>query len=191
MSLRIASEHLADLRHDAPLLIARAADADVTSRSLARLLITAPTQQGVETLAHRVHETGLRAQFPFVHTWARDLPVEPERLKEYCMNVLAAAAGGSVLVSAVEEMPPAVQDALSDLLAALEFTRSPSAKVRLISGTTVSLLDRVAAGTFSGRLFYRLNILHLMAGDSPLKLRAHENSMEVYLRDVSPPARAR
>src|SRR4029078_7961200 len=33
--------------------------------------------------------------------------------------------------------------------------------VRLISGTTVSLLDRIAAGTFSEQLFYRLNIIHL------------------------------
>jgi hypothetical protein len=32
-------------------------------------------------------------------------------------------------------------------------------------GTTVSLLDQVAAGTFSERLFYRLNIIHLMAED--------------------------
>ncbi len=88
-------------------------------------------------------------------------------LKEYCTSVLAAAAGGTVLISAVDEMPPAVQDALSELLAGLEFARSPSADVRLISGTTVSLLDRVAAGTFSERLFYRLNIIHLMTPNPP------------------------
>ena len=167
MSLRIASEQLADLRHDTQLLIERTADEDVASRSPARILITARTQQGVETLAHRVHETGPRALFPFVHAWAGDLPVEPAGLKEYCTSVLAAAAGGSVLISAVEQMPPAVQDALSELLATLELARGPFADVRLISGTTVSLLDRVAAGTFSDRLFYRLNIIHLMAGDSP------------------------
>src|SRR5688500_9832153 len=34
-------------------------------------------------------------------------------------------------------------------------------RVRLISGTTVSRVGRVAAGTFSERLFYRLNIIHL------------------------------
>ena len=88
-------------------------------------------------------------------------------LKEYCTSVLAAAAGGTVLISAVDEMPPSVQDALSELLAGLEFARSSSADVRLISGTTVSLLDRVATGTFSERLFYRLNIIHLMSAESP------------------------
>ena len=136
---------------------------DVASWSPASLLITAPTQQRVETLARRVHETGPRAQFPFVHTCAGDLPVEPKVLKEYCTSVVAAAAGGSLLISAVEEMPPAVQDALSELLAGLGFARRPSAAVRLISGTTVPLQDRVAAGSFSERLFYRLNIIHLMA----------------------------
>ena len=143
-------------------------DEDVASRSPARVLITAPTQHGVEALARRVHEAGPRARFPFVYTCGGDLPVEPEVLKEYCTSVLAAAAGGTVLISAIEEMPPAVQDALSELLAELEFARRPSADVRLISGTTVSLLDRVAAGTFSERLFYRLNIIHLMSAESPL-----------------------
>jgi hypothetical protein len=50
-------------------------DEDMASRSPVRLLITAPTQQAVETLARRVHETAPRARFPFVHTWAGDLPV--------------------------------------------------------------------------------------------------------------------
>jgi len=139
-------------------------DEDVASRSHARLLISAATQQGVETLAYRIHETGPRAPFPFVHTSAGDLPVDPAVLKEYCTSVVAAAAGGSVLISAVEEMPPAVQDTLIELLAGPEFSRGTSTGVRLISGTTVSLLDRIAAGTFSEQLFYRLNIIHLAVG---------------------------
>jgi Transcriptional regulator containing PAS, AAA-type ATPase, and DNA-binding domains len=139
-------------------------DEDVARRSPARLLITAATQHGVETLAQRVHATGPRAQFPFIQTWAGDLPIEPELLEEYCTSVLAAAAGGSVLFSAVEQMPPSVQDALHALLDRLEFAHGTSAEVRLISGTTTSLFERVAAGTFSERLFYRLNIIHLLAG---------------------------
>ena len=138
-------------------------DEDVGSQSRARLLITAPTQQGVENLARRIHDAGPRARFPFVQTWGVELPVGPELLKEYCARLLDSAAGGSLLVSAVEEMPATVQDALIDLLGGLEFARMPTA--RLISGTTVSLRDRVAAGTFSERLFYRLNIIHLMVGN--------------------------
>ena len=151
-------------RRDALALLA-VADEEVASQSPARLLITASTQQEVETLARRVHGTGPRAQFPFVQTWAGELPAGPELLKEYCARFLDAAAGGSVLVSAVEEMPAAVQDALIDLLGGLESTRRPAAAARLISGTTVPLLDRVTAGTFSERLFYRLNMIHLIVGN--------------------------
>jgi two-component system, response regulator FlrC len=140
-------------------------DEDVGSQSPARLLITAPTQQGVENLARRIHDAGPRARFPFVQTWAVELPAGPELLKEYCARLLDSAVGGTLLVSAVEEMPATVQDAMIDLLGGLESARMPSDTARLISGTTVSLLDRVAAGTFSERLFYRLNIIHLMVGN--------------------------
>jgi DNA-binding NtrC family response regulator len=147
-------------------------DEELANQSPARLLITAATEHGVETLARRIHGAGPRAQFPFVQTWAVELPVGPELLKEYCARLLDSAAGGTLLVSAVEEMPATVQDAMIDLLGGLEFARVPSAMARLISGTTVSLLDRVAAGTFSERLFYRLNIIHLTVDNGSEAVRA-------------------
>ena len=107
------------------------------------------------------------------------LSVSPEPLKEYCVRLLDAAAAGSILVSAVEEMPAIVQDALIELLDGLEFTRRPSAAARLISGTTVSLLERVAAGTFSEQLFYRLNTIHLMASDGPVNVGGADKSAKV------------
>jgi DNA-binding NtrC family response regulator len=151
-------------RVDAVALLA-VADEELANQSPARLLITAPTEHGVETLARRIHGAGPRAQFPFVQTWAVELPVGPELLKAYCARLLNSAAGGSLLVNAFEEMPATVQDAMIDLLGSLESGRLPSDTARLISGTTVSLRDRVAAGTFSERLFYRLNIIHLMVGN--------------------------
>jgi transcriptional regulator of acetoin/glycerol metabolism len=156
------------VERDYELALLAVDDVNVARRSPAQLLITAPTQQRVEALARCVHGAGSRAQFPFVQTWAGDFPVAPEPLKEYCVRFLDAAASGSVLVSAIEEMPAIVQDALIDMLAGLESARSPSAAVRLISGTTVSLLERVAVGTFSDQLFYRLNTIHLMAIDAAL-----------------------
>ena len=177
MSSRFASEQLASLRPDAQRSVESAEQADPTLalldvedvdaaiRSAARLLITASTQQSVETLARRIHGNGPRAQFPFVITSAGELPVGAQALRADCVRFLDAAAGGSVLVTGVEEMPAAVQETLIDLLAGLESARGPSPAIRLISGTTVSLLDRVAAGTFSELLFYRLNIIHLMVGN--------------------------
>ena len=183
MSSRFASTQLASPRYDAQRVVEQAGDQDdhalallaledakLASQSPARLLITAATPQAVETLARRIHDSGPRAPFPFVRISAGDLPVGAQALREKCGGFLDAAAGGTVLISAVEEMAPAVQEALIDLLAALEAARKPSAAVRLVSGTTVSLFDRVAAGTFSERLFYRLNIIHLVAGPPRVRL---------------------
>jgi DNA-binding NtrC family response regulator len=178
MSSRFASEQLASVRPDAQrsvesaveqadhgLALLAVEDIDAASRSPARLLITASTQQSVETLARRIHGHGPRAEFPFVVTSAGELSVGARALRKDCVRFLDAAAEGSVLLRAVEEMPSAVQEAFIDLLTELESARRPSAAVRLISGTTVSLLDRVSAGTFSERLFYRLNIIHLRVGN--------------------------
>ena len=120
-------------------------DEESASRSAARLLITGATQHAVETLA-------------------RDLPIGSEALRQHCSAVLEAAAGGSMLISGIEGTPPAVQDMLLEVLAGLASTRRRSDAVRLISGTTISLLDRVHAGSFSERLFYRLNTIHLVHG---------------------------
>jgi DNA-binding NtrC family response regulator len=178
MSSRFASDQLASVRQGAQRSVASAVeradhalallaleDIDAASRSAARLLITASTQQSVETLARRIHGNGRRAQFPFVMTSASELPASMQALTKDWVRILDEAAGGSVLVSAVEQMSAAVQTAFIHLLAEVESARRPSAAVRLISGTTVSLFDRVAAGTFSEPLFYRLNIIHLMVGN--------------------------
>ena len=140
---------------------------DTASRTDARLLITASTPRKVETLARQIHDAGVRATLPFVQTRARDLPMGADALREHCSGFLDSAAGGSLLMTDVEEMPPAVQTVLLELLATLEFAGPPSTAVRLISGTSVSLLDCVTAGTFSDRLFYRLNIIHLVQRDWP------------------------
>jgi DNA-binding NtrC family response regulator len=92
-------------------------------------------------------------------------------LRDNCSSLLDTAAGGSIRISDVEEMPSTVQRVLVDVLAELQVARASSAPVRLIAGTTVSLLDRIAAGTFSDRLFPRLSrapvIRRTSRGDSP------------------------
>jgi DNA-binding NtrC family response regulator len=177
-SVRTATEH-------APRPLPGTADEEVACRCAARLLITASTEHGAETLARRVHAAGPRAPSPFVHLWAGDFPVGPQALREYCGTVLDGAAGGSMLIDAVEDMPPPVQEALIELLTGLESTRRPSAAVRLISGTTVSLLDRIAAGTFSEQLFYRLNIIHLMACDGLLNVAGANDFPELHANSPS------
>jgi DNA-binding NtrC family response regulator len=160
-------------------LASRAPEAyDLASRSASRLLITVATQRAGEMLARRIHEASVRAAFPFVRMWAGGFPTEPRTLRKTCSNLLDAAAGGSMFISNVEEMPPIVQNLIVDLLAELECARAPSAGIRLVSATTASLLDRVAAGTFSAQLFYRLNTIHLTPGDGTAQRLAHLKSGE-------------
>ena len=167
---RFSAEHVTDLRLDARIdavPLPAVEDEGVASRSAARLLITSPTREGCQRLARRVHLAGARAKSPFVQAAACDFSIDAETLAKQCGRLLDAAAGGSLLITDVEEMPTVVQHVLIDIVATLEQSRSPSAAVRYIAGTTASLLDRVTAGTFSGRLFYRLNVIHLTVGNDP------------------------
>ena len=69
-----------------------------------------------------------------------------------------------MLLSDVDELPETVQQVLIGLLDEREHERDGAAAARLVSGSTVSLLQRVLAGTFSAKLFYRLNVIHVVAG---------------------------
>ena len=126
-----------------------------------RLLITAAAQGVAEVLARRIHDASPRAGLPFVKVLAVDLPGAPDRLRNSCGLALDAAAGGTLLISDVEQLAPLVQERLLDTLQELESARAPAAAVRLVSATTVSLLDRLGSAKFCERLFYRLNIIHL------------------------------
>ena len=108
-------------------------------------------------------------RFPFLRVEAANCPIKRRMLRDTCSGMLDEAAGGTIFINDVGAMPSVVQDVLIELLAELEDARAVSADVRVISGTTVSLLDRVATGTFGERLFYRLNIIHLLPpGDRPI-----------------------
>ena len=63
---------------------------------------------------------------------------------------------------ALAAMPAVVQESLIEMLAQLQRPSDPLDAVRLIAGTTVTLHDCMIAGTFSERLFYRLNIIHVV-----------------------------
>jgi two-component system C4-dicarboxylate transport response regulator DctD len=139
-------------------------DECLAARSVASLLITATTSRRVELVARRIHLASIRADRPFVQERARSLPLAAGPLREGWSDLLDAAAGGSVLLSDVDELPETVQQVLIGLFDELEHERDGAAAARLVSGSTVSLLQRVLAGTFSAQLFYRLNVIHVVAG---------------------------
>jgi transcriptional regulator of acetoin/glycerol metabolism len=93
---------------------------------------------------------------------AAALPTDATVFAAACARLLDAASGGSLLLTNVEEVSTFGQESLIETLAELQGARDPLAAVRLIAGTTVILHDRVATSTFSERLFYRLNIIHVV-----------------------------
>lgn len=126
------------------------------------VLITAAVAPDVEAVARRIHAASVRARFPFVYTSAAALPTDAAMFSGACARLLSAASGGSLLLTNVEDMPALVQELLLERLAGLQAARDPLAAVRVIAGTTANLQDRIADGMFSERLFYRLNIIHVV-----------------------------
>jgi DNA-binding NtrC family response regulator len=133
-------------------------DVALAARSaMATVLITADGAAAVERVARRIHAASGRGSFPFVLAAAATLPIDATVLVETCAGLLDTARGGSLLLTDVEQMLPSVQDGFMDMLA-----RVRTGRVRLMAGTTTSLYERIAGGTFSERLFYQLNIVHVV-----------------------------
>jgi CheY-like chemotaxis protein len=130
-----------------PLTLLTFDNENLASRSRARVLISAVASGEPEACARRVHGLSVRRRLPFVGAEAGDFPVEAQLLRDTYSHLLDDAAGGTIYINSIEAMPPRVQDVFVELLGELESTRDATAAVRLVSGTTVSLLDCIAAGT--------------------------------------------
>ena len=124
------------------------------------LLITARCANSVTRVARRIHVAAFSPEAPFVAFPGAELLESREQFEEQWTLLIRAGHGGTILITDVEEMPDSAQTHFAESLAQLRARRSPDT-ARLITGTTVSLLDRVKAGQFSDALLYRLNVVHL------------------------------
>jgi len=153
---------------DEPIPDTRAGELEgVAAGCDATVLIAASSGAMVEAVARRIHGASCRATAPFIRTWAGALPADPLMLRGFCSDLIHAASRGSLLLADVEHMPPGIQDSFIDLLVELQGAQGPSAAaaVRLLAGTSIALYPRAVAGTFSERLFYQLNVIHLVVED--------------------------
>jgi DNA-binding NtrC family response regulator len=128
------------------------------------VLVTARCGAAVEHLARGIHAASARAASPFAIVAAATLPIDAGMLKKTCAQLLDTARGGSLLLADVEHVPATVQDRLIETFDGLQAARDPGCRVRLIAGTTTVLHERISQGIFSERLFYRLNVIHVVAG---------------------------
>lgn len=125
------------------------------------LLISAPCVNTVTAVARRIHSAGLGATAPFVRFPASELLDQPEQFASQWTLLMEAGHGGSILITDVDEMSRPAQALFIESLNQLAATRS-TLPARLMTGTTVSLLDRIEAGQFLKELLYRLNTIHLV-----------------------------
>lgn len=144
------------------------------------VLIQGETGTGKELLAHILHDSGSRAQAPFM---AINCAALPENLLEselfgYAPGAFSGARkngkpglfeladGGSVFLDEIGEMSPYLQAKLLRFLQEYSFRRIGGSKevtvdVRIISATHRDLLSMAHNHEFREDLFYRLNVLNL------------------------------
>ena len=143
------------------------------------VLITGETGSGKELVAAAVHRHSSRHAAPY-------LPVAPVTLNtelieselfghvkgaftganEDRAGLFEQAAGGTVLLDEIGDLPLAVQVKLLRILEQGDYfrvgdTKPRSSDVRILAATNCDLYQRVVAGEFREDLYYRLNGLHI------------------------------
>ncbi len=141
------------------------------------VLILGPSGTGKEILARAIHESGSRAERPFVAINCASLNenlIESELFgheKGAFTGAIAAkpgkfelADGGTLFLDEIGEMPLALQAKLLRVLQEKEFCRVGSSRIirsdaRILTATHRQLKNWVTEGKFREDLFFRLNVL--------------------------------
>ena len=189
----------------------------VVARSDATILIEGATGTGKDLLAKVIHTTSKRSQKPFVKINCAAIPdnlIESEMFG-YLKGAFTgadrdkpghfqAAAGGTIFLDEIGDLPMALQAKLLRVLEDREFYPLGSRKtekvdVRIVSATNRGLDQMVAEGTFRADLYYRLNVMRIelpplaaRRSDIPLLIRHILRqlcaSRDARIPDISRPA---
>ena len=141
-------------------------------RSDACVLFTG-RKETVQAVAHRIHNLSGWRQGPFTIV---DCAGSEEALESELFGVFAdtdpssarqpfprLAQAGTILLQDVWRLPLEVQHRLADQLVHLRRKRLRGRSTRrLMASSSEPLLPRVLDGTFDDRLFYRLNVIHVV-----------------------------
>jgi two-component system, NtrC family, nitrogen regulation response regulator NtrX len=138
-----------------------------------RLLISGPAGSGKEVAARLLHSWSNRSDKAFVTV--NSARITPERFEAELFGeeadgnllrpgLLERADGGTLFLDEVADMPVSTQARILRVLTDQAFvrvggTRQIRVDVRVVSSTSRSLDEEIAAGRFREDLFYRLNVV--------------------------------
>ncbi len=143
-----------------------------------RVLITGPGGVGKEIAARMIHQWSPRAKAPFIVLSAAMM--SPDRVEEELFGsetdgvsrpgLLEQAHGGTIFLDEIADMPLTTQGKILRVLTDQSYHRVGGQRpvkvdVRVLSATSRTLSDEIAAGRFREDLYYRLNVV-------PVKLPA-------------------
>ncbi|MGH9754762.1 MAG: sigma-54-dependent transcriptional regulator [Blastocatellia bacterium] len=160
------------------------------AESDANVMILGESGTGKELIANAIHFKSARSKKPFVKINCSALPKELIESELFGhtkgaftgatmekMGLIGQAAGGSLLLDEIAEMPVELQPKLLRVLQERVYYRVGSEKAldadfRLISATNRNPLDAIREGTLREDLFYRINTIEMQV--PPLRDRAED-----------------
>lgn len=180
---------LADLLGNSPSLSALLSGAERMAASDGTVLVLGEAGSGRSMVARAIHQASRRAHAALVEVDPGTIPAslfEGELFgyeagaftgaERASSGRVARAAGGTLLLDHVEELPLAAQPKLLRLLAERRYAplggRETEADVRIIAVAASDLVSRVERSLFRADLYYRLEVLTLSL--PPLRERRDE-----------------
>ena len=181
---------LNDLLGESPSMRTLRVHAQRFAESDAGIYIHGESGTGKELLAHAIHNASPRRHAPFVAVNCGALPeslLESELFgyergaftgaQHRRIGRIEQAAGGTIFLDEIGDMPPGIQAKLLRLLQEKQIQRlgghdSVDVDVRIIAATNANLEQAVADGRFREDLYYRLKVVTLWT--PPLRERRED-----------------